>query len=427
MMNDSVEKANMTCSKLKMADGTEVGTLKELREHFDLISLLEHYSSGDLVKWLSVGYPEEAKSVESLQKNTRNENAYSVESLRRNTRNFEIKLCSILHLQVSLDDVIECYRQAAESGNAEGQYRLGKCYLSGRGKVGHAIEKNAQLGVEWLRKAGEQGHCDAQYLLSRGLYDNNVGIDEREAVKWMRKAAEQGHCGAQYELGDVYMRGRGVNIDEREAVKWLRKAAEQGHRVAQHDLGYAYMQGRGVGFDEREAEKWLRAYTGDNNEAMYLLGMAYQISEGEKAFHYYKNAAAHGYTDARLKLYCFFKDEEETIRWFREAAEKGDDEAAVILDGFEHMDDHEIDSIYWLGEGYWSDFGEKEAFHYYKIAANHGHTGAMCRLATFYMNGFAVEKDKEEAVRWFRKAAENGDGLASDVLENWENIEWNTL
>jgi len=37
---------------LKMPDGTAVRTIEELREHFDLRTVLDYYSSGWLKEWL---------------------------------------------------------------------------------------------------------------------------------------------------------------------------------------------------------------------------------------------------------------------------------------------------------------------------------------------------------------------------------------
>lgn len=287
-MNDSVEKVGMSCSKLKMADGTEVGTLEELREHFDLISLLEHYSSGDLVKWLSVGYPEEAEIVESLE---------------QSMDDFEETLCSVLQLPFSLDDAVERYRQAAESGNAEGQFRLGCCYMFGDG-----VEENEPLAVEWIRKA-----------------------------------AEQGHVAAQYELGVDYMHGHGVDIDEQEAVKWICAAAENGDVAAQNNMGVFYDSGIGVDRDPDEAIKWfeMAADAGDI-DSIYWLGGTFWGTDDEKAFHYLKIAAEYGHPGAMFDLAYFYmngvvveEDKEEAVRWIREAAEYGHGEAIEFLENME--------------------------------------------------------------------------------------------
>ena len=52
-----------------------------------------------------------------------------------------------------------------------------------------------------------------------------------------RRAAEQGHPQAQYLLGYAYYRGDGVEQDDEVAARWYSKAAEQGHADAQKALG----------------------------------------------------------------------------------------------------------------------------------------------------------------------------------------------
>ena len=52
---------------LKLAEGAEVRTLEELREHFDLQAILEYYKSGKLLTWLEDRYLEgEAEAVQAL-------------------------------------------------------------------------------------------------------------------------------------------------------------------------------------------------------------------------------------------------------------------------------------------------------------------------------------------------------------------------
>ena len=52
---------------LKLAEGAEVRTLEELREHFDLGAVLEYYKNGKLLTWLEDRYLEgEAEAVRAL-------------------------------------------------------------------------------------------------------------------------------------------------------------------------------------------------------------------------------------------------------------------------------------------------------------------------------------------------------------------------
>lgn len=51
----------------------------------------------------------------------------------------------------------ELFRQAAEQGDAESQYRLGLLYQEGR-----VVQRDSDLAAKWFRKAAEQGHAKAQ-------------------------------------------------------------------------------------------------------------------------------------------------------------------------------------------------------------------------------------------------------------------------
>ncbi len=112
--------------------------------------------------------------------------------------------------------------------------------------------------ARWYRKAADQGDADAQFTLGR-MYGKGEGVaqDHEEAAKWSRKAAEQGHAGGQNNLGVACQFGLGVPQDYEEAAKWYRKAAEQGNTNAQVNLGALYDKGEGMPQDYVEADMWL--------------------------------------------------------------------------------------------------------------------------------------------------------------------------
>jgi uncharacterized protein len=56
-----------------------------------------------------------------------------------------------------------------------------------------------------------------------------VTQDYQAALSWYRKAANQGHDKAQYMLGIMYENGYGVNMDDKIALTWYKKAADQGN------------------------------------------------------------------------------------------------------------------------------------------------------------------------------------------------------
>ncbi len=86
-----------------------------------------------------------------------------------------------------------------------------------------------------------------------------------------------------------------------------------------------------------------------------------------------------------------------------------------------------------LGEKHANDEGVEQApidtVKWYRKAAEQGNADAQCHLGICYHNGEGVEKDEKEAVRWLRKAADQGNIKAQCLLGacylNGEGVEKN--
>jgi TPR repeat protein len=141
------------------------------------------------------------------------------------------------------------WRKASEDGHANAQYLVGGCYASGEG-----VEKNLQTAFSWFRKSAEQGYPPALTDLGH-LYANGSGVekDQVEAVKYYQKAADKGFAEAQAFLGDCYYKGEGAPKDYVQAASWYLKAAKQGVALSQLMIGVCYVEGDGVGQDSVEA------------------------------------------------------------------------------------------------------------------------------------------------------------------------------
>ncbi|MBQ6972917.1 MAG: sel1 repeat family protein [Synergistaceae bacterium] len=146
--------------------------------------------------------------------------------------------------------------QAAEAGNAEAQFQLGKMY-----KYGEGVGQDIQKARYWWEKAAAQGHRLARQALqilpaaqapmstltreqiedlyrTGAKYYNGQGVamDKTKAVEYLTQAAEAGHSEAQYLLGVCYRFGHGVNQDIQKARYWYGKAAAHGHPYARSAL-----------------------------------------------------------------------------------------------------------------------------------------------------------------------------------------------
>ena len=88
------------------------------------------------------------------------------------------------------------YEKAADKGNVNAQYYIGKLYYKGKG-----IEKDYKKAFEYLKKAAEQGHVDAQYCVGV-CYAGGVGVEKdlNKAIEYLKKAADQGSDAAKETL-----------------------------------------------------------------------------------------------------------------------------------------------------------------------------------------------------------------------------------
>jgi len=155
----------------------------------------------------------------------------------------------------------------------------------------------------WYRKAAEQGDAEAQYNLGRLYYDGRgVAQDYDQAALWFRAAAEQGDSDAQDELGNLYLSGEGVAQDYAQASLWYRKAAEQGDSDAQESLGDLYLHGQGMPRDYAEAYFWFDLAAAGKQDA----------SDSKQVAKHRDEAASH-LTPADLA-----REQERARKWFEE-------------------------------------------------------------------------------------------------------------
>ena len=67
---------------------------------------------------------------------------------------------------------------------------------------------------------------------------------------------------------------------------------------------------------------------------------------------------------------------------------------------------------------------EEEAIKWYRKAVEQGNAYGQCYLGDCYLRGQGVAKDKAEAVKWFRRAAEQVDKDAISALHDWARNRW---
>ncbi|WP_279134370.1 tetratricopeptide repeat protein [Megasphaera elsdenii] len=129
-----------------------------------------------------------------------------------------------------------------------------------------------------------------------------------------------------------------------------------------------------------------------------------------EAVKWYRKAANKGDNKARNDLgNCYYggkgveKDELEAVRWFWDAAVQGDAEAQ-----------NSLGDCYYYGKGV--EVNETEAAEWYQGAADKGHAGAQTKIGNCYYYGNGVKKDYAKATEWYQKAAIQGNIKAQKKL-----------
>ena len=237
-----------------------------------------------------------------------------------------------------------------------------------------------------------------------------------DAMHWYLKSADQGGATAQLYIGVMYYEGKGVARTYNEAARWYRKAADQGNAVAQLNLGIMYIDGKGVLQDYAEAIRWIRnAADQGNANAMNYLGVLYRQG------------------------YVVHQDNVEAMHWFRKSYDQGSLVAKINLqnihfDGLGEMQDkNAFDPYLALTDtdanniGVYDIFFDRdilqdvsrdyaEAVRLYRKSADQGNALSQLNLGYMYDLGTGVTQDYAEAVRWYRKAADQGNGEAQTRL-----------
>ena len=278
---------------------------------------------------------------------------------------------------------------------------------------GQGVPQDHKEAAKWFRLAAEQGEAQAQKNLGI-MYDNGRGVpqDYKEAVKWYRLAAEQGEAQAQKNLGIMYYNGRGVSQDYKEAFKWYTKAAKQGNANAFSNLGALYANGQGTKVNFKEAIKWFKLAV-ENGDAQAQKNLEI-VEKLEKQRIEEERIAAKGDADELFELGWKYRNENEgkAIKWYKLSAKKGNYDAQVNLTN--------IANVAYDDEDY------KTALGIYEVLAGAGVKDSQFRLGLMYHLGKGTEVSKKDAVIWYEKASEQGEGSASHnlgvIYENDNNL-----
>ncbi|WP_072934762.1 dynamin family protein [Schwartzia succinivorans] len=369
-------------------------------------------------------------------------------------------------------NLAEMYQELGQEDRAEYWFqRLGKTRKVGENAESaySKAEKYAKDGkyteaVTWDCKAAEAGNADA--MANRGyVYDYGVGVekDKAEALKWYKEAIKAG-CNdatvkkrikdieaAQASASGVQNTYRAESTNKNsslsaeemyrkaeqyyqrhsfaEAVKWYRKAAEVGNADAMASLGYAYDYGVGVEKDKAEAlKRYKEAIKAGCNDATVKKRIK-EIESAQSSASGFQNIYQAESTNKNSSLSAeemYRKAEQyyqrhsfaEAVKWYRKAAEAGNADAMYHLGyAYEYgsgvkKDKIEAEKWYKKAAGAGSEFAKRRIkgieLEIYSKATEAGNADAMANRGYVYDYGVGVEKDKAEALKWYKEAIKAG-------------------
>jgi TPR repeat protein len=244
-----------------------------------------------------------------------------------------------------------------------------------------------------LQAKAESGDPSAQASLGKAYEDGNgVPRNDDQAFKWYRKAAEQGDAESQNRVGVLYSVGRGTEPSKEQAVAWYRKAAHQKNDKAMFNLGAAYYNGDGLTIDDVTSYAWfLLAADAGNPSAKD----ATERADAEKMAS--RGAALAKIGDMYVTGAELPKDPIEALKWYRKAADVGNEKASVMVASLLLAD----------GRNATPDENAEARQRCEDAAKRKFPPGAYC-MALIYRRGLGVAKDPVESAKWLGRAAELG-------------------
>ena len=151
------------------------------------------------------------------------------------------------------DKALRWYYDAAKSGDAEAQFRLGLVL-----EDGSLTKQDLKAAISWYGRAAEAGHALGQYKFGLALqFGNGIALDLRTAREWYEAAGKQGIARASFNLALMQRTGEGGEKDLSAAASSFEAAARNGISEAFVELGYLHARdATGDAVDQIEALKW---------------------------------------------------------------------------------------------------------------------------------------------------------------------------
>ncbi|UYJ32059.1 MAG: relaxase MobL [Oscillospiraceae bacterium] len=340
------------------------------------------------------------------------------------------------------------------------QYRIGKMFCYGLG-----TEQDYQKAFEWFERSAKQKNKFAQFSLANlYYYGNDVERDLSQAFLWYQKSSSQGQPYASYAIAQMYNKGEYVCQSEEIAQRYYKDALsgflkleskDQADDNLYYKLGYMFKKGLGTGIDmDKAIDYFKRSAEMNNKNGLYEYGKALLIGEHipqntDSAVKLLEKAVKLKNSNAKRFLALEYisgehleQDIEKGIALLTECADSGDVIACyrlgkIYLQGeimSQNLDKAEKYLLlaedseyaqYALAKLYLQEekYDIQKAVNYFENCADKNHWASyqLGRIYLFGAEGFT--KDKEQAIEWFTKSANDGNEYAQAMLDDISKFE----
>lgn len=317
-------------------------------------------------------------------------------------------------------EAVRWYERGAESRSPSSMYALARLYNEGRsvppdpvaaqtwldkalaagsGAAHHEMAQralkqtppDAAAADRWLERGAAAGDGECAFQLSRRKTEANK---DEEAVKWLQRGAELRNPNACFALSERYRLGQGIPKDPAQEYRYLRCAAEIGHGEAMYRVGKRLPPAEAVFWYERAIR--LQHAEAINAHAELLLRGEGVTRDPKLAKERFQWAAISGSNAAYVNFARMEeqRDPRSAQRWYRAAAERGYAPAQRIYGEIlltEGVGIYRSDGIEWL-----------------RKASDQRDGAAAYRLGQLYASGQHIDRNDEQARRYFVVARDSG-------------------
>jgi len=283
------------------------------------------------------------------------------------------------------------FAKACDAGAVEACGSLGEMYATGQG-----VKANGKLAAPTLAKACDGGIAKACGTLGT-LFDagNGVSNNKERAFALFGSACAKSDMTACYHQGRLYESGAGVgggrNLEL--AAANYQKSCDAGIADACAGLGNMYQTGVYFSQNDGKALSFFRLACTKSGSSGCREASSTQAKIERKAELEFATAAATMTSRAVNSPSCA-------------KANQQDDDDLVVAEqyarqGIKLNDPYCMHMMGWVYENK-QDY--ELAYRYYMAAANKGLASSIHNIGGFYHNGYYVETDYKEAIRWYQRS-----------------------